>query len=205
MSFRLSIFDGLPRTGIPERFESWGEYRRHVGMLVQAGLVEDATKLWWDLRPSERFPTLEMRIADVCTRLDDGIAIAALYRCLLRMLWRLKRANQRWRIYARMLIKENRWRAPRYGLDEGLVDFGKRALVPYRELLEEIIALVAEDAAHFGCTREVEHARTILERGTSAHAQRRAYNEAIAGGAGKEEALRAVVDWLVAETRAGLT
>jgi carboxylate-amine ligase len=203
-SFRVSVFDGLPRTGLPERFESWSEYRRHVGILVQAGLIEDASKLWWDVRPSERFPTLEMRISDICTRLEDGIAVAALYRCLLRMLWRLKRNNQRWRIYARMLVNENRWRAERYGIDEPLVDYGKRELVPYAELLEEIIALVAEDAAHFGCRAEVAHARRIVERGTSARAQRRVYSEALAAGADNKEALRQVVDWLVAETVKGI-
>jgi carboxylate-amine ligase len=203
-SFRVSVFDGLPRTGLPERFESWSEYRRHVNILVQAGLIDDASKLWWDVRPSERFPTLEMRISDICTRLEDGIAIAALYRCLLRMLWRLKRNNQRWRIYARMLVNENRWRAERYGIDEPLVDYGKRELVPYPELLEEILALVAEDAAHFGCRAEIGHARRIVERGTSAHAQRRVHAEALAGGADKQEALRQVVDWLVAETVKGI-
>jgi carboxylate-amine ligase len=203
-SFRLSVFDGIPRSGLPDQFESWGEYRRHVGMLVEAGLIEDATKLWWDVRPSDRFSTLEMRIADVCTRLDDGIAVAALYRCLLRMLWRLKRNNQRWRIYARMLVSENRWRAQRYGIDEGLVDFGKREVVAYADLLEEILALVQEDAAFFGCTAEVEHARAILARGTSAHAQRRTYQEALAAGAGKREALTKVVDWLIEETRRDL-
>jgi glutamate---cysteine ligase / carboxylate-amine ligase len=202
-SYRVSVFDGMPRTGLPEAFESWGEYRRHIAILTSVGLIEDATKLWWDVRPSERFPTLEMRIPDICTRLDDGIAIAALYRCLLRMLWRLKRQNQRWRIYARMLINENRWRAQRYGIDEGLVDFGRRAIVPYADLLEELIALVAEDAAHFGCEAEIAHARTILQRGTSAHAQRRVYAEALAAGAAKDAALRAVVDWLIAETQQG--
>lgn len=203
-SFRVSVFDGLPRTGLPEQFESWGEYRRHVGVLVGTGLIEDASKLWWDVRPSERFPTLEMRITDIPTRLEDGIAIAALYRCLLRMLWRLKRENQRWRIYARMLIDENRWRAQRYGTDEGLVDFGRREIVPYADLLEEIIALVKPDAAHFGCEAEIAHARVILERGTSAHGQRRVHAAAIAAGASPQEALRAVVDWLIAETQRGL-
>jgi carboxylate-amine ligase len=204
MSYRLSIFDGIPRTGMPERFESWGEYRRHVGVLVESKLIEDATKLWWDMRPSERFKTLEMRIADIPTRLDDAIAIAALYRCLLRMLWRLKRSNQRWRIYKRMRVKENRWRAQRYGIDEGLVDFGKRRIVPYADLLEEVIALVAEDARHFGCEAEVGHAREIVRRGTSAHAQRAVFKNALAEGAGKDEALRRVVDWLTAETKTGL-
>ena len=203
-SFRVSIFDGMPRTGLPDQFESYGEYRRHIDILTGAGLIEDATKLWWDIRPSARFPTLEMRVTDICTRLDDGIAIAALFRCLLRMLWRLKRNNQRWRIYARMLVNENRWRAQRYGIDEGLVDFGKREIVPYAHLLEEIIELTAEDAAHFGCAAEILHARTILERGTSAHAQRRIYEETLASGASKAEALTAVVDWLIEETTRGL-
>ena len=112
-----------------------------------------------------------MRITDVCTRLEDGIAIAALYRCWLRMLWRLKSENQRWRRYAAMLINENRWLAQRYGYAKGLVDFGKGHIVPYADLLEEILVLITPDTAHFGCQAEVAHARTILKRGTSAHWQ----------------------------------
>jgi len=203
-SYRLAVFDELPRTGTPERFASWGEYRRHVDILVGAGLIEDATKLWWDLRPSARFPTLEMRITDSCTTLDDTLSIAALFRCLLRMLWRLKRENQRWRLYARMLIDENRWRAQRYGLDQGLVDFGKGAIVPYADLLEEILALVEPDARHFGCIDEVLHAREILGRGTSAHRQLAVYDRALAAGASRPDALAAVVDWLIAETVRGV-
>jgi carboxylate-amine ligase len=199
-SYRLAVFNELPRTGMPERFDSWGEYRRHVDILVRAGLIEDATKLWWDLRPSERFSTLEMRITDSCTTLEDALSIAALYRCLLRMLWRLKRENQRWRIYARMLIDENRWRAQRYGTDRGLVDFGRGQIVPYAELLEEILALVEPDARHFGCETEAAHARDILTRGTSAHRQLAIFEEKIAAGADRAEALAAVVDWLIAET-----
>ncbi len=202
-SYRISVFQGLPRTGLPETFASWGEYQRHIGVLVSAGLIEDASKLWWDIRASARFPTLEMRITDVCTRLDDGISVAALYRCLLRMLWRLRRSNQRWRNYARMLVDENRWRAQRYGIGEGLVDFGKGAVVPYRDLLEEIFELVAPDAEAFGCQAEVAHARTILERGTSADRQTEVYRAAIAEGATQPEALRHVVEWLIAETVAG--
>jgi carboxylate-amine ligase len=199
-SFRLSVFNGLPRTGMPEVFESDGEYQRLVGRLTEAGLIPDATMLWWDVRPSARFPTLEMRITDVCTHLDDAISIAALYRCLLRMLWRLRKANQRWRLYARMLISENRWRAQRYGIEDGLVDFGKGRIVPYAELLEEMIDLVREDAVHFGCLAEVEAARGILARGTSADRQRRTYRQALASGAEPGAALRRVVDQLVAET-----
>jgi glutamate---cysteine ligase / carboxylate-amine ligase len=199
-SFRLSVFNGLPRTGMPEVFESHGEYQRLVGRLTEAGLIPDATMLWWDVRPSARFPTLEMRITDVCTHLDDAISIAALYRCLLRMLWRLRKANQRWRLYARMLISENRWRAQRYGIEEGLVDFGKGRIVPYAELLEEMIDLVREDALHFGCLAEVEAARGILARGTSADRQRRTYRQALVSGAEPGAALGRVVDQLVAET-----
>jgi carboxylate-amine ligase len=203
-SYRLAVFDELPRTGMPERFDSWGEYRRHVDILVRAGLIEDATKLWWDLRPSERFATLEMRIADSCTTLEDALSIAALFRCLLRMLWRLKRENQRWRIYTRMLIDENRWRAQRYGIDRGLVDFGRGEIVPFAELVEEILALIAADARHFGCEAEVAHARDILARGTSAHRQLAVFEDALAAGASRNEALSAVVDWLIAETVRGV-
>lgn len=203
-SYRLAVFDELPRTGMPERFDSWGEYRRHVDILRGAGLIEDATKLWWDLRPSERFPTLEMRIADSCTALDDALSIAALFRCLLRMLWRLKRQNQRWRIYARMLLDENRWRAQRYGIDRGLVDFGRGAIVPYAELLEEILALIEEDAGHFGCLDEAAHAREILARGTSAHRQLAVFKTAREKGATRAQALTAIVDWLIEETVRGI-
>jgi glutamate---cysteine ligase / carboxylate-amine ligase len=203
-SYRLAVFDEMPRTGTPERFASWGEYRRHVDILVGAGLIGDATKLWWDLRPSDRFPTLEMRITDCCTTLEDTLSIAALFRCLLRMLWRLKRENQRWRLYARMLIDENRWRAQRYGFDQGLVDFGKGAIAPYAELLEEILALVDPDARHFGCLAEVAHAREILARGTSAHRQLAVFEQALSAGATRADALAAVVDWLVAETVQGV-
>ncbi|MFO1056029.1 MAG: carboxylate-amine ligase [Dongiaceae bacterium] len=199
-SYRIAVFDELPRTGLPELFESWGEYERHLRVLVDAGLIEDGSRLWWDLRPSVRFPTLEMRICDVCTDLEHGIAIAAVYRCLLRMLYRLRRANQRWRRYAHMLINENRWRAQRYGCDEGLVDFGKGEIVPYAQLLDEMLALIAEDAEHLGCTAEVERARSILATGTSADRQRAVHQAALADGATPEEALRAVVDWLIAAT-----
>ena len=203
-SYRLAVFDEMPRTGTPERFASWGEYRRHVDILVGAGLIEDATKLWWDLRPSDRFPTLEMRITDCCTTLADTLSIAALFRCLLRMLWRLKRENQRWRLYSRMLIDENRWRAQRYGFDQGLVDFGRGTIVPYPELLEEILILIEQDAGHFGCVGEVSHAREILARGTSAHRQLNVFDQALSEGAARDEALIAVVDWLIAETVQGV-
>lgn len=199
-SYRLSVFDSLPRTGLPERFESWGEYQRMVSRLVQAGLIEDATKLWWDIRPSARYPTLEMRVTDVCTRLDDGISVAALYVCLLAVLLKLRQKNQRWRVYANTLIDENRWLAQRYGTQGNLVDFGKGEATPYADLLEELIELTREEAQALGCLAEVERARGILKRGTSAQRQLQVYHAALDAGAGKTEALKAVVDWLINES-----
>jgi carboxylate-amine ligase len=200
MSYRLIVFDGLPRTGLPPDFSSYGEYERTANVLVRAGLIEDTTKVWWDLRPSARFPTLEMRICDVCTELDDAICIAALYLCITRMLYRLRQSNQRWRNYDRFLVTENRWRAQRYGFDQGLIDLGKGEVIDFSDLIEELIELTAVDAEFFGCTSEVQHARTIINRGTSAHRQVACYNDAIAQGAAPEEAIQAVVDQLIAET-----
>ena len=203
-SYRIAVWDELPRTGLPAQFDSFGEFDRHVNVLKSAGLIEDGTKLWWDVRPSVRFPTLEVRICDICTRLEDTICVAALYRCWLRMLYRLRLNNQRWRRYEPMLINENRWRAQRYGIDRGLVDFGKGAIVPYAELLEEMLGLVREDAEYFGCVAEVEHAREVLVRGTSAHRQVSAYREALSRGANEQEALKSVVDMLIEDTMHGL-
>ena len=200
MSYRLAVIDELPRAGLPERFQTLSDYERTVNIMTGAGLIEDATKLWWDIRPSARFPTLEMRVTDVCTYADDGLAIAAIFRCLCRMLWRLRRDNQRWRIYSRTLVNENRWRAQRYGFDRGLVDFGRGEVVPYADLLEEVLELIEEDAEHFGCTGEVAHARKILARGTGAHRQRAAWRAALEAGKDSDDALRQVVDLLIEET-----
>ena len=203
-SYRTAVFRALPRTGMPDEFTSWGDYRRHVDVLVEAGVVEDATKLWWDIRPSERYPTLEMRASDICTTLDDGIAVAALYLCLLSMLYRRRMANQRWRTYSRMLLSENMWRAQRYGLSEGLIDFGRGGVVPYAELYDEILELVAEDAIDFDCVVELERGRAILERGTSADRQIALYRETIGNGGTQADAMHRVVEFLVAETVAGI-
>jgi carboxylate-amine ligase len=202
-SYRLSVFNELPRTGLPETFSSAGEYHRMVDVLVGAGVIEDATKIWWDLRPSARFPTLEMRITDVCTRLDDAIAIAALFRCLARMVWRLKRRNQRWREYPRSLIAENRWQAQRHGTSGKLIDFGIGEAVPFGDLVEEMLDLVSQDAIALGCSAEVERIRAIALEGTSADRQIAVFEDALAGGADEKAALAAVVDHLVAETMEG--
>jgi carboxylate-amine ligase len=203
-SYRLAVFNELPRTGPPDYFESYGEYLRQMHRLLDARLIDDPTKLWWDIRPSARFPTLEMRITDVATRLDDAVGIAAMFQCILGLLWRLRRSNQRWRIYPHMLVKENRWRAQRYGFDQGLVDFGKGEVVPFATLLDELIELTAPEAERFGCVAEIAALRDILTRGTSAHRQSAVYQQAIAAGAAKPQALKAVVDWLIAETVHGL-
>ena len=202
-SYRLTIFDNLPRTGLPPRFDSFGEYERSTGILINNNLIEDATKIWWDLRPSHRFPTLEMRICDVPTCLDHTIAIAALYVCTVRMLYRLRRDNLSWRKYERFLINENRWRAQRYGTREGLIDFGRRKIVQFNDLLEEMIELVRPDAEALGCMNEVESARNILTNGTSADCQRQVYETALAQGKPTDQALEAVVDLLIKETIAG--
>lgn len=202
-SYRLSIFDEMPRTGMPPHFSSFREYQRTVEVLKQAGVIEDATKIWWDIRPSARFPTLEMRISDVCPLLDDAICIAALYMCLCRMLYRLRRSNQRWRTYPGFLINENRWRAKRHGTEKGLIDFGLGEVVPFQDLVEEIFELVKDDAEFFGCEKEVQHAATILKRGTSADRQLERYHIHMEAGASEQEALKAVVDSLLEETLIG--
>ncbi len=199
-SYRLTVFDALPRTGLPEHFASWAEYRRHVDIMINAGLIQDATKIWWDMRPSDRYPTLEIRVADVCTRLDDAVCIAALVVCALRMLYRLRCENRRWRIYAPMLLMENRWRAMRYSFDEGLLDLAKGVIVPHSELVDEMLDIIREDAEELGCLEDVQHARQILSRGTSAHRQIATYNKALESGKSEHEALQAIVDMLIEET-----
>lgn len=202
--YRLSIFNELPRTGLPELFDSYSEYKKHVNALINVGMIKDATMLWWDVRPAVKFPTLEMRITDVCTTLDDAIAIASLFQCLLRMLYRLRRNNQRWRTYRTMLINENRWRAQRYGLDEGLVDFGKSSLVNFDDLLDELIHMLSYDAEALNCTAELHSLRDILKRGTSSHRQMKIFNQAKEEGADNLEACRLVTQWLKSETIRGL-
>jgi carboxylate-amine ligase len=204
LAYRLVIFQNLPRTGIPEQFDSWGEYERYVDVLVGAGLIEDATKLWWDIRPSVRFPTLEMRVSDVCTRVDDAMTIAALYQCMLGMLFRLRRNNQKWRVYSPGMIEENIWRAQRYGTGGSLVDFGKGELVPMANLIDEVIELLAQDAIEFDVRDEIRNARTIVSEGTSAHRQLATYETTLEDGASEHEALQAVVDELIIDSMYGI-
>ncbi|MBT7371441.1 MAG: carboxylate-amine ligase [Gammaproteobacteria bacterium] len=199
-SYRLTVFDSLPRTGLPEQFVSWAEYERHIRVLINAGLVEDASMIWWDLRPSATFPTLETRIMDVVTNLNHAMSLVALNVCIIRMLYRARVKNQRWRVYAGMLVNENRWRAMRYSFDEGLIDLARGEVVEYSQLLKEISEFIQEDAEHLGCQQEIEDLQKILEEGTSAHNQIRVYEDAIAAGAAPGDALNNVVDWLIDQT-----
>ena len=198
-SYRLTVFDALPRTGLPDPLTSWSEYRRLTAQLIEAGCIEDATKIWWDLRPSDKFPTLEQRVTDVCSRVRDAGAVAAVFQGLLAYLFRLRGLNQRWRLYPATLIRENRWRAQRYGAEGKLVDHGRRRMTPFPDLLEEIIDLVGPDAEALGARADLIHARRIASEGPSSTRQRAAFAHAVAAGASPPEALRAVVDHLAAE------
>jgi carboxylate-amine ligase len=201
-SFRSSLLASLPRTGLPERFVSYGEFRRHIDALIRNGLIDDTSKIWWDLRPSARYPTLETRVFDCATSIDDAVCLTALNVSLLHLLFRLRTGNQTWRHYPAMLIAENRWRAMRYSFDASLLDLARGDLVPFPALLDEWLAMIRPDAEQLDCVTAVEHARQIVARGTSAHRQLAVQRAAIERGASQQEALRAVVDWLMAETAA---
>ena len=203
-SYRLTVFDNLPRTGLPPSFSSYSEYERSVHTLIDAEIIEDASKLWWDVRPSARFPTLESRICDVMPKIDHTLSITALTQSIFKMLYELRRKNQRWRSYERFLVEENRWRAQRYGPSEGLIDFGIGKIVPFKEILDELIELVAPHAIELGCLPELQGAHLILEEGTSSQRQASVYRKAVEGGANDDEALREVVRSLVSEFGQGL-
>ncbi len=194
-SYRLSVFDNMPRTGLPPVFASWGEYERTTGTLIDMGVIEDTTKIWWDLRPSDHYPTLETRICDVQPRMEHALALAALTQALTRMLIRLRDRNLRWREYDRFLISENRWRAQRYGITEGLIDFGERRIRPFDELLNELITLLAEDAEALCCLDEIASLRDIVKTGTSSTRQRAVY---------RADGPQAVVRHLIEEFHADL-
>jgi len=203
-SYRPAVFRSLPRTGLPDEFQDWSHYQRYVDVLVGAGVIEDSSKLWWDIRPSSRYPTLEMRSSDLCTRLEDALSVASLYQALLAMLYEQRISNQRWRMYARSLISENNWRAQRYGVEESLIDFGRGSLVPMAELADELVELVHDQAAELGSLDYVRRIPGIVEAGTSADRQRAVFLAALEEGAESHDALVAVVDHLIEETVEGL-
>lgn len=176
-SYRSEIFKKFPRTDIPDHFDSFGAFQRYVDLLVKTGCINDGKKIWWDCRPHPYFPTLEFRICDIPTRVDDTVAIAALFQAIVAKLTKLLEKNLGFRLYRRMLIQENKWRAVRYGLDGKMIDFGKQKEVPTRDLVRELLDFVDDVLDDLGSRKEVEHIHTILERGTSADEQLRVYNE----------------------------
>jgi carboxylate-amine ligase len=203
-SYRLTVFDSLPRTGLPLDLEDHSAYMRYIERLSSCGVLKDASKLWWDLRPSQRFPTLEMRVTDTCTRLEDTLAITALYFCLHAKFYRLQEEGLSWPSYPSHLIKENRWRAQRYGLERGMIDFGREAISDGPRLISWLLKLLKEEAEELGCVDELNHIEQILQRGTSADRQRRVFSELLNQGASREEAFKGLVDDLIQETRVGV-
>ena len=199
-SYRTAINDATPRKGMPEVFESLAHYEETVGALVAAGVIENATKVWWDIRPSCRFPTLEMRITDVCPRLEDGLTLAALFRCLCRHLSRRPGAAASPSL---LVINENRWRAQRYGIDEGLIDAAAGQIAPMPEIVDQLVEMLRDDAEALNCVTEIEHARHIAAKGTSAERQVTRFTQLRRQGATTRQALAGVVDMLIAETAAG--
>lgn len=197
--YRLTIFDNLPRTGLPQNMDSWAQWERSVEALRMLGVIEDSSKIWWDLRPSSKFPTLETRICDVSPRLETTLSLAALTQAIARMLYRLQTKNQRWRMYDSFLIKENRWRAQRYGTSEGLIDFGRREIVPLADLLCELQELTEEDAAEFDSCAEIANAIKVAENGNSATDQRRVLQASLDDGKSQADAMRDVVKFLTEE------
>jgi len=196
-SYRSIVFRNFPRTGIPRAFQSWADFTYHVDTLVRAKSIPDGTKIWWDVRPNWIHPTLEFRICDVCTTIDEAICVAAILQAIVAKLWKLRRDNMTFRVYPAELIEENKWRAVRYGLDGKLIDFGKQQDFPARDLIRELIEwFIGDIVDELGSRKEVEYAYTILETGSSADRQLATYR--------RTGDLRDVVDQLVRETRLGV-
>ena len=198
--YRLSAFGEMPRTGLPDLFESEADYARYVDVMTRAGAIRDASFLWWTLRPSLKYPTLELRVADACTRLGDTITIAALYRCLVRLVDRRTELNCGQTGADRAITAENLWRAQRDGVRAPMIDPATGETMPFAVHLDGLLALVAEDADALGCEAEVEAARGIAAGGTSSDVQAKVFGEARAREIGEREALGPVVDWLASTT-----
>ncbi|MGI8960070.1 MAG: carboxylate-amine ligase [Bryobacteraceae bacterium] len=196
-SYRGKVFDKFPRTNIPDYFPSWGEYESFVNLLVKTNCIDNAKKIWWDIRPHPNFPTLEFRICDVPMRADETIAIAALIQATIAKLHKLLAANQSFRLYRRALIMENKWRASRYGLDGKIIDFGKQIEVPVRDLIYEYLEFVDDVVDELGSRQEINYIHRILEHGTGADRQLRIFQET--------GDLTKVVDYIIYETEAGLS
>jgi len=195
-SYRSVVFENLPRTGIPQQFESYASYRSYADTLLATDSIAEPTHIWWDVRPSEKFPTLEIRIPDMCTRLEETLCLVALVQALAAKLIQLRRANQSWRLYRKHLIDENKWRALRYGIDGKLIDFGKQKEVTFPHLAKEILMWVDDVVDDLNSREEIEYAYTMLREGTSADRQLAIYRET--------GDLHAVVERVVEETRDGI-
>ena len=191
-SYRSEVFTRMPRTGIPDHFESGSSFQNYVSLLIETGCIDDGKKIYWDVRPHPVFPTLEFRICDIPTRVDDTIAIAALFQALVAKVNGLLDQNLTFRPHHKMLIEENKWRAVRYGLDGKMIDFGKGKEVPTRDVIREVLTFVDEVVDDLGSRAEIEHIHTILERGTSADEQLRVWRET--------GDVKAVVDHLIETT-----
>lgn len=205
-SYRSVVFEQLPRTGIPHSFDSWSEYKSYEDLLKQVGSFgkgDTRAKIWWDIRPHPVFDTLEFRIADICTTIDEAVCIAALFQAICAKLVKLRQQNMSWRHYRHMHISENKWRAVRYGIHGKLIDFGKREEVPFHFLINELLEILDDVLDELGCRKEVEYVHTILREGTSADRQLKVYQEH-GGDQNRQEALNAVVDNLIRETQKGL-
>jgi glutamate---cysteine ligase / carboxylate-amine ligase len=196
-SYRSIIFRNFPRTGIPPVIDSWTDYASLVDTLVRTGCVPNASKVWWDIRPNHSYPTLEFRVCDVCTRIEEAVCVAAILQAIVAKLWKLRRDNMTFRIYPTALIEENKWRAVRYGLDGRLIDLGKQQELAAAALVRELLEWFVDDVVdELGSRAEVEYAFHILEHGTSADRQLARYHET--------GDLKAVVDSLIAETAEGV-
>jgi len=196
-SYRCKVFDRFPRTNIPDSFSSYADFENFVQLLVKTRCIDNAKRIWWDIRPHPFFATLEIRICDIPMRVEETIALAALMQATMVKLYRLHARNQSWRVYSRALLMENKWRAARYGIDGMLIDFGKEREVPERELLLEYLDWVDDVLDELGSRDAVDTIRWVLEHGTGADRQLRVYKES-----GHD--LKAVVDYMLAETKHGL-
>jgi carboxylate-amine ligase len=192
-SYRSEVFKKFPRTDIPDHFESDQQFQSYVDLLIKMNCIQDATKIWWDVRPHPKFPTLEFRICDIPTRVDDTIAVAALFQAIVAKLHGLIDRNLGFRLYHRRLIQENKWRAVRYGLDGKLLDLGKQKEVPVKDLIRELLEFIDDVVDDLGSRKEIEHIHTILDRGTSADEQLKVYYE-------NGERFEPVVDMLIKNT-----
>lgn len=195
-SYRTTVFRRFPRTGVPELFESWSAYENFVNLLVKLNSIDNGKKIWWDVRPHPTFGTLEFRMCDVTTKVEEAVAIAAITQAIVVKLHRLYTGNMSFRLYRRALIEENKWRAARYGIEGKLIDFGKEAEVPMRELATELLEFIDDVVDDLGSRSACEYVNTILREGTSAERQLRVYQET--------GDLKAVVRHLVEETRGGV-